>query len=168
MHPPLGDGHTQSAAPSSPNDKSQPASALQVGQVFIPRRVLNSGVFVPDGLLPCRLISNRAKLLWARLAHYAGSGVECFPLLSTSARDMGVCPRQVQRYLSELVTQGFLRVCWRGLNQSNPYEFLWHPALEEPSRPGASEPEGDTTTVVAWRYRDNLCRQVTAIRKTEM
>ena len=43
--------------------QSQSASALQVGQVFIPRRVLNSGVFVPDGLLACHLVSKRCQAL---------------------------------------------------------------------------------------------------------
>jgi hypothetical protein len=100
-----------------------------VGQVFIPRRILNSGVFVPDGLLTCRLVSNGAKLLWARLARYAGAKGLCFPLLSTLAADLGFSERQVQRYLAELVSAGFLRARQRGYNKSNLYEFLWHSAL---------------------------------------
>src|SRR5208283_1616588 len=130
--PPSTDGHNQRVSPSSPNDKSQPAPALQVGQVFIPRRVLNSGMFVPDSLLACRLVSNGARLLWARLARYAGTNGECFPLLSTLAADLGFSERQVQRYLAELVSARFLRVHQRGFNKSNLYEFLWHPALAPP------------------------------------
>jgi hypothetical protein len=102
---------------------------LQVGQVFIPRQVFNSGVFVPEALLACRLVSNGAKLLWARLARYAGTRGQCFPLLSTLAADLGFSERQVQRYLAELVSGGFLRARQRGFNKSNAYEFLWHPAL---------------------------------------
>jgi hypothetical protein len=132
MHPPRLDGYNQSVSPSSPNDKAQPASALQVGQVFIPRRVLKSGVFVPDSLLACRLVSNGAKLLWARLARYAGANGQCFPLLSTLAVDLGFSERQVQRYLAELVSARFLRARQRGFNKSNLYEFLWHAALASP------------------------------------
>ena len=94
MHPPFSDGHTQSVSPSSPNGNSHHGPVLHVGQVFIPRQVLNSGVFVPDGLLACRLVSNGAKLLWARLARYAGAKGLCFPLLSTLAADLGFSERQ--------------------------------------------------------------------------
>ena len=95
MHPPLLDGHTRSVSGNPPNIKSQTAGTPQVGQVFIPRRVLNSGVFVPDGLLACSLVSNGAKLLWARLARYAGTKGLCFPRLSTLAADLGFSERQV-------------------------------------------------------------------------
>ena len=109
MHPPSNDGHTTTLPARSPEGKRQPPVALQVGQVFVPRRVLHSGVFVPDGLLASRLVSNGAKLLWARLARYAGTRGQCFPLLSTLAGDLGFSERQVQRYLAELVSGGFLR-----------------------------------------------------------
>jgi hypothetical protein len=163
MHPPSLDGHTRSVSANSPNIKSQSPDALQVGQVFIPRQILSSGVFVPDRLLPCRLISDRAKLLWARLARYAGSDGRCFPLLSTLAGDMGVCQRQVQRHLNELVAQRFLRVRRRGLNKSNLYEFLWHPAFEVAQRLGAPEPEGDMTAVVASEH--DTCGRVALSRQ---
>jgi hypothetical protein len=129
MHPPFRDGHTQSVPPTSPNGNTRHGPIPQLGQVFIPRLVLNSGVFVPDSLLACRLVSNGAKLLWARLARYAGAKGLCFPLLSTLAADLGFSERQVQRYLAELVARGFLRARQRGFNKSNAYEFLWHPAL---------------------------------------
>jgi hypothetical protein len=129
MHPPLTDGHTQSESPTSPNGKTQLSSPFQVGQTFIPRRVLNSRVFVPDALLASRLVSNGAKLLWARLSRYAGTNGQCFPLLSTLAADLGSSERQVQRYLAELVSGGFLRAHQRGYNKSNVYEFLWHVAF---------------------------------------
>jgi len=129
MHPPFRDGHTQSVPPTSPNGNTRHGPIPQLGQVFIPRLVLNSGVFVPDSLLACRLVSNGAKLLWARLARYAGTKGLCFPLLSTLAADLGFSERQVQRYLAELVARGFLRARQRGFNKSNTYEFLWHPAL---------------------------------------
>ena len=109
MHPPSLDGPTTTLPARSPEGKRQPTVALQVGQVFVPRGVLHSGVFVPDGLLASRLVSNGAKLLWARLARYAGTKGQCFPLLSTLAADLGFSERQVQRYLAEVVSGGFLR-----------------------------------------------------------
>ena len=143
MHPPSADGHNRSVSAGSPEGKRQPPAVLQVGQVFVPRRVLHSGVFVPDGLLASRLVSNGAKLLWARLARYAGTRGQCFPLLSTLAMDLGFSERQVQRYLAELVSGGFLRARQRGYNKSNVYEFLWHPALSFSGVPavGQEQPE---------------------------
>jgi len=145
MHPPLTDGHTQSVSPTSPNGKTQLSPALQVGQTFIPRRVLNSGVFVPDSLLASRLVSNGAKLLWARLARYAGTNGQCFPLLSTLAADLGFSERQVQRYLAELVSSGFLRARQRGYNKSNVYEFLWHAAFAPAARTERTERQKHTS-----------------------
>ena len=139
MHPPLRDGYTQSAPLTSSNGKTQSPCDLQVGQTFIPRHVLNSGVFVPDALLASRLVSNGAKLLWARLARYAGTNGQCFPLLSTLAADLGFSERQVQRYLAELVSGGFLRAHQRGYNKSNVYEFLWHAALAPAARTERTE-----------------------------
>jgi hypothetical protein len=130
MHPPLLDGHTQSVSPTSSDGKSQPSHAPQVGQVFVPRQVLNSGVFVPDSLLACRAISDGAKLLWARLARYAGARGQCFPLLSTVAADLGRSERQIQRYLAELIHEHFVVAQQRGFNKSNAYQFLWHPVFD--------------------------------------
>ena len=124
---PLADGHTQSVPPTSSDGKTPSAPTLQVGQVFIPRQVLSSGIFVPDALLACRAISDGAKLLWARLARYAGTRGQCFPLLSTVAANLGRSERQVQRYLAELVHEHFLVTQQRGFNKSNAYQFLWHP-----------------------------------------
>jgi hypothetical protein len=129
MYPPTNDNHTTTTPTRSSDAKPRAPSTLQIGEVFVPRRVLHSGVFVPDGLLASRLVSNGAKLLWARLARYAGTKGLCFPLLSTLAADLGFSERQVQRYLAELVSGGFLRARQRGYNKSNFYEFLWHPAL---------------------------------------
>ena len=96
----------------------------------IPRQVLNSGVFVPDALLACRAISDGAKLLWARLARYAGARGQCFPLLSTVSADLGRSERQVQRYLAELIHEHFVAAQQRGFNKSNAYQFLWHPVFD--------------------------------------
>jgi hypothetical protein len=76
---------------------------LQVGEASGLQNVLHSGVFVPDGLLARWLISDGAKVLWARLARYAGTRGQCFPLLSTLTTDLGFPERQVQRHFVGLV-----------------------------------------------------------------
>jgi hypothetical protein len=106
------------------------------------------------------LVSNGAKLLWARLARYAGTRGQCFPLLSTLAADLGFSERQVQRYLAELVSGGFLRARQRGFNKSNLYEFLWHPALASPGVGARGTEQTERQTHNPLQETTVLCRVV--------
>jgi len=89
-------------------------------------------------ILANRRLSGGAKLLWARLARYAGANGVCFPSCQTLGTDLGCSPRQIQRYVAELTKAGLIIAKQRGLNRSNIYWFLWHPELEEPPRKGLS------------------------------
>jgi hypothetical protein len=124
------------------------------GQKFIPHRQFRSGVFLPDVVLANRRLSGGAKLLWARLARYAGVNGVCFPSCQTLGLDLGCSPRQVQRYVAELVHAGFIAAKQRGFNKSNTYTFLWHPDLDELPRKeprSATEPSQHITTEAAAR-----------------
>jgi hypothetical protein len=75
-----------------PQGTSVPAPSQQInaqepppvpGQKFIPHRQFRSGVFLPDVLLANPRLSCGAKLLWARLARYAGVNGVCFPSCQT-------------------------------------------------------------------------------------
>src|ERR1035438_6490436 len=65
------------------------------GQKFIPHRQFRSGVFLPDVLLANPRLSCGAKLLWARLARYAGVNGVCFPSCQTLGTDLGCSARQI-------------------------------------------------------------------------
>src|ERR1039457_3132523 len=130
------------------HDQAQPTSMVP-GQKFIPHRQFRSGVFLPDVILANRRLSGGAKLLWARLARYAGVNGVCFPSCQTLGLDLGCSPRQVQRYVAELVHAGLITAKQRDFNKSNTYTFLWHPDLDdvlrkEPLR--ATEPSQHITT----------------------
>jgi len=112
-------------------EQTQPTS-LVPGQKFIPHRQFRSGSFIPDVILANRRLSGGAKLLWARLARYAGANGVCFPSCQTLGTDLGCSPRQVQRYVAELTNGGFITARQRGFNKSNTYTFLWHPDLDDP------------------------------------
>ena len=116
-------------------EPAQPA-LLVPGQKFIPHRQFRSGSFIPDVVLANSRLSCGAKLLWARLARYAGANGVCFPSCQTLGIDLGCSPRQVQRYVAELVNAGLIAARQRGFNKSNTYTFLWHPDLDEPPRKG--------------------------------
>ena len=145
---PHGISVSQESKQINTHDQAQPTSMVP-GQKFIPHRQFRSGVFLPDVILANRRLSGGAKLLWARLARYAGVNGVCFPSCQTLGLDLGCSPRQVQRYVAELVHAGFISAKQRGFNKSNTYTFLWHPDLDdlprkEPLR--ATEPSQHSTT----------------------
>ena len=70
-----------------------------------------------------------------------GSDGRCFPSCERLGADLGCSARQVQRYVAELVSAGFISAKQRGFNRSNSYVFLWHPDLDEPPR---KEPQSAT------------------------
>jgi DNA-binding transcriptional MocR family regulator len=79
-------------------------------------------------------LSLGSKLLWARLAQYAGQDGACFPSQQRLAADLGVSVRQIQRYLSELVSKQFLekeKPAYKDQIQgkTTKYFFLQHPVL---------------------------------------
>jgi AraC-like DNA-binding protein len=71
------------------------------------------------------------------LNYYFNEATElCYPAIKTIARDLALSERQVQRYLSEMEAQGFIRRVERRLEKSkaqtaNGYEFLLHQCIAE-------------------------------------
>jgi hypothetical protein len=128
--------------PALPQGTSVPVSGPDIktpearspGQPFIPHKAFPTGVFLPDVLLANPKLSLGAKLLWARLARYAGIDGACFPAVATLALDLGCSERQIQRYVAELTRAKYIVARQRGFNRSNLYQFLWHPDLESPPR----------------------------------
>ena len=90
---------------------------------------LFDGVFVPMWLLEIRGISPGAKLCYARLCRYAGEAGVARPKQETLAKELGVEPRQCQRYLSELKKADLIQVDVRGLAKANEYRFYLHPNM---------------------------------------
>lgn len=147
---PHGTSVSQESKQINTHEPAQPTSMV-LGQKFIPHRQFRSGVFMPDVVLANRRLSGGAKLLWARLARYAGVNGVCFPSCQTLGYDLGCSPRQVQRYVAELVHAGFISAKQRGFNKSNTYTFLWHADLDELPRKephSATEPSQHSATDV--------------------
>lgn len=107
--------------------------ALEVGQPFNPFGLFN-GIFIPEALVKAKGVSAGAKITYGRLTRYGGENGLCFPSVPTLAREIGMSPRQTQRYLSELEKTGLIRRLAR-LNeqgqQSNVFHFLWHPMFAD-------------------------------------
>lgn len=85
---------TQSRVSSKP-------TSLEVGQSFNPHRLF-TGIFIPEALARCNLVSPGTKWAYGRLARYACQDGQCFPAVDTLAKEIGVGARQAQKYLGEL------------------------------------------------------------------
>jgi hypothetical protein len=88
-----------------------------------------TGIFVPESLLRLSRISPTAKLVYGRLARYAGADGRCFPAVGTLAAEIGLKERRARLCLAELETEKFIR---RELQdgKTTRYVFLWHSAFD--------------------------------------
>ena len=103
---------------------------MQTGQTFNPYRLF-VGAFIPNVLMEYAGISQGAKLIWARLAQYAGEKGEAYPAIDTLAKDVGMEERQCRRYLNQLENKKFIKVLRaqgfdKVLHKTNRYIFLWN------------------------------------------
>jgi hypothetical protein len=89
-----------------------------------------TGVFIPDALVRYQQLNPTAKILWARLARYAGNDGRVYPAVRTLPAELGLSDRQVQRCLAALERQGLIRREFRkterGDYTSTEFVFLFH------------------------------------------
>jgi hypothetical protein len=104
-------------------------SEHRMGEVFNPFGLFY-GVWVPQALLSYKLIGPGSKLLYARLARYAGKNGKCYPSQLALAKQLGFGERHIRNLLRELEDAKLIRRVRRGLKRTNRYEFLRHPILE--------------------------------------
>jgi Helix-turn-helix domain len=125
---------------------------LEIGQPFNPYCLFN-GIFIPDALARQKGISRGAKMVYGRLARYAGENGMCYPTVPTLAAEIASSERQTQRYLAELEREKLIRRVPRfseSRQTSNGFQFLWHRLLEAavtkmaPERVTDPSPEGVT------------------------
>jgi hypothetical protein len=79
------------------------------------------------------------KLLWGRLAQYAGKNGVADPGIDTLAEEVGVCVDTARSCLEELEGKGFIvKLGPQGQEKLNhvttTYVVLWHPVLFAPAR----------------------------------
>ena len=134
-----------------PNDDPSEVLQLRPGEPFNPYGLF-VGAFIPNALMRTNVISSTAKLVWARLAEYAGRGGDAYPKQETLAAEIGVDERTIRTRIQELVNEGFIEVVHpQGVaklqHRSCHYKFLWHSAfLAPPDRMSASAPDRTSTS----------------------
>jgi hypothetical protein len=111
---------------------------------FIPFKLF-VGSFVPNALMKYPHLSPSAKLLWARLAQYAGENGHCYPSQMTLAEELGITDRHVRTLIKELEAGGFIEAERtpkdKLMGRNARYFFLWHPIFEEEKVAPESVPE---------------------------
>jgi len=103
------------------------ASWLRIGQPFNPYKLF-TGVFIPEALTRYRALSSGAKIVYGRLARYAGENGDCFPSIPSLAAEVGLGATQTRRYVHELSEKRFIAIEERP-GTSRVYKFLWHEAF---------------------------------------
>lgn len=94
------------------------------------------GAFIPNAIMECSQLSDSAKLMWAKLAQYAGKDGRCFPSIKTLGDKTAKAERTARRALDELRDKGFIKVRRatgksRLMHMTNEYFFLDHPVFHD-------------------------------------
>lgn len=85
----------------------------------------------PSWLLERPETSHGEKIVYARLATYAGKNGVAWPSEYTLSKSVGMSRPQVQTILGSLKNRHMIREVGRGKRGVCKYEFLWHPWIEE-------------------------------------
>jgi hypothetical protein len=105
----------------------------KIGERFNPFKRF-TGLFVPEPLARYEGISPGAKLVFGRLARYAGKNGECWPSVEKLASEVGLGERMTRKHLAELKKQGFIETEPRFESRrqtSSWYFFRWHEVFDE-------------------------------------
>lgn len=130
---------------------------------FNPYKIFN-GSFIPEAVsrVPVKELSHGCKIVYGRLARYAGKDGICKPKRATIAREVGVSVAQVDRLIKELSDYGLIEKDQRGLQKSNVYHFLWHDIYEdmEPSEVIVPEPSKVTTPLLRESVEESIYKYI--------
>ena len=122
---------------------------MQIGDRYNPYKLFH-GAFIPNWLLQRSDISPGAKLLFARLAQFAGEDGRAWPSQEALGKEIGVSDRQVRTYLHELLLAQIIEGERRGLTQTNRYYFLWTLNADQ-DRKESSVPERKDPSYQKWK-----------------
>jgi uncharacterized phage protein (TIGR02220 family) len=110
--------------------ESVASKGLRIGGVFNPYKLF-VGVFIPNVLMRYKGIKPNSKLVWGRLAQYAGEKGYCWPSQDTLADETGLSRDTVLRSVKELEKDGFIVVgrpdgADKVAHKTSEYRFLFH------------------------------------------
>ncbi len=115
---------------------SHSSISSRVGQRFNPYRLF-CGIHIPNVVCRSTKLTPTAKLVYGRLAQYAGENGRCFPAIKTLAVEIAASPRAVISAIQQLEREGFVKkqaTGHRDRRRTNTYHFLWHDIFENELR----------------------------------
>lgn len=118
-----------------------PATEPQVGQPLHPAWQ-KPGPAIPAGLLEYRGVSPGAKLLYVLLRWHARATGYCWASRATLARELGMTPRQVTRYISALRIDRLIAI-GTSPGYGNLFSLLPHPCFEGQLRVPTNDTRAD-------------------------
>jgi hypothetical protein len=104
------------------------AAGFTIGRPFNPYKRFH-GIYIPEPICKYRGLSPGAKLVFGRLARFAGKDGKVYPSVAKLGAELGTSAKQMRRYVHELEEEAFIRPT-RTPGKSNQYEFLWHAGFE--------------------------------------
>jgi len=112
---------------------------MEIGQRFNPYKLF-TGCFIPNSLAKYKGLTALSKLVWARLAQYAGEDGICYPSLKTLAEEVGATKQGVIKAIKQLIKEGFIEQEKPSgmemiMHKTSRYYFLWHSVFEADLRP---------------------------------
>ena len=114
-------------------------SVFQVGEPFIPYMHFREFAPIPRVLMCYEGLTPIQKLMWGRLAQYAGKDGKCTPSTVSLARELGISQRWARQALQGLEKKGFLRLDFR-TGQTTDIKFLYHEVFIGAGRNDSSPP----------------------------
>ena len=97
----------------------------RVERIIVENEMLRAGFAAfPYLVMRDKSLSIGARMAYAFLLMYAWQEGSCFTKQANMAEAMGVCPRQLQRYLYELRDVGYIRIERQDKRFNNTYILL--------------------------------------------
>lgn len=114
---------------------------MKLGQQFNPYHMF-VGSFIPNCIMKSKELTHADKLVWARLAQYAGKDGECYPKQAQIAEEVGASISTVKLSIKNLVDLELIEVIKpEGKDKLNhvhdKYIFIWNPLYESNILPTA-------------------------------
>ena len=104
------------------------------------------GAFIPNAIMEYRYLSQSAKMMWARMAQYAGKDGRCFPSIERLGHDIGLSRSAARKAMAELQKKGFILAKHatgkaRLMHMTSEYFFLDHPVFHDGEKVLSGESE---------------------------
>ncbi len=136
---------------------------MKTGDKYSPHGLFH-GSFIPDWLMEDKTLSPGTKLVFARLAKYAGKDGVAFPKQSTLAEAVGLSERQVHSCLKELIDRKYIEAeratgSARLAHAATRYRFLWPDIAEMSLRTGKNCSSGKEESAAPLNVKESQLKE---------